>query len=166
MTTIVYRDGVMAADTRAYSGNKPPIGRKSKILQHNRELIGVSTRGVGVGPVVIDWYIAGMPGGPEALRAQLSLFDTAQGFQLLAARPGGEAIYMYDTALPVTVRAPYYAIGSGEEYALGALEMGATALEACLVACRLDVWSAEPIDLIGHDPDFAQQRRSRLTAAS
>jgi hypothetical protein len=33
LTTICYRDGVMAADTRAYSGDKLPIGSKTKIRQ-------------------------------------------------------------------------------------------------------------------------------------
>lgn len=31
MTTIAYRDGMMAADSRAYAGNASPVGSKTKI---------------------------------------------------------------------------------------------------------------------------------------
>lgn len=31
MTTVVYRDGVMAADSRAYAGYNTTLGSKSKI---------------------------------------------------------------------------------------------------------------------------------------
>lgn len=51
MTTIAYRNGVMAADTRAYSGGKLPIGTKTKIERlEDGTLLGVSSITPGGGP--------------------------------------------------------------------------------------------------------------------
>lgn len=49
--------------------------------------------------------------------------------------------------------APFFATGSGEEYALGAMALGATALEAVMTAARFDYATAGPFDVydIRHD---------------
>ena len=54
MTIIAYRDGIMAADSRAYTGDPDPIGVKQKIRWHDGELLGASSRAVGIpGAVMI-----------------------------------------------------------------------------------------------------------------
>lgn len=142
MTTIAYRDGVMAADSRAYSGGRPPIGCKAKIKRlADGTLIGVSSTVPGRGEAVIAWFEAGAnpekvpPGDPS--------------HRLLAVKPGGEVLFSHDAySISGPLTGEFFAVGSGEEYALGAMAMGASAERAVEVACDLDVWSALPITVL------------------
>lgn len=141
MTTIVYRDGVLAADTRGYAGYSAPIGTKQKVraIPDARCLVGVSSNAPGVPEAVMDWFEFRSEDDP------LRLPDGTK-FTLLAVYDDGTARYAYDSLrLTSPIEAPYFAIGSGTEYALGALAAGASAEEAVAIACGLDVWSALPV---------------------
>jgi ATP-dependent protease HslVU (ClpYQ) peptidase subunit len=147
MTTITYRDGVMAADSRAYSGNKVPIGEKIKLRRlDDGTLIGASTSTCGAAGWVLDWVEAGCPavaGGTELLPDK---------FDVIVVRPDGSVFYGSDTpVLTGPLDAPYLAAGSGQEYALGAMAHGATAVEAVRAACLLDVWSGLPVYAVTRD---------------
>lgn len=139
MTTIAYRDGVMAADTRAYSATRFPVGQKVKIKRlDDGTLIGCSSVVPGQGEAVINWYAAGAdPTAPPIVESKTSL---------LAIKPNGEVFFANDSWFisgPLT--GEFFAIGSGNEYALGAMAMGASAERAIEIACDLDVWSAKPV---------------------
>lgn len=140
MTTIVFRDGIMAADTRAYAGDKQPIGRKRKIQRlDDGTLIGVTSTTAGGGEALIEWWKQGRPKD----------FELPAHFTLLVVNAKGEVYYACNTRFisgPLT--GDWWAIGSGEQYAAGALHRGATAREAVEVACDLDAWTAEPIDVL------------------
>lgn len=137
MTTIIYKDKRLFVDSRAYSGDKTPIGSKNKL--HFLE------DGVYAGSSTVT-------GAPERL------------FELL--RDGGvqahvkedlnvDAIYIQDNGCVYffsngphwTIIDPdqHLALGSGAQYALGALECGADGYAAMAIACRLDVWTGLPI---------------------
>ncbi len=137
MTTIAYRDGIMAADSRAYSGNRDYMGAKAKIERlEDGTLIGVSSTVVGGGEEVREWVKAGT--NPKA--------ELNKGFTLLLVKPDGKVFVAVDTTLlsgPLT--ADFFAVGTGSDIALGAMGMGATAIKAVEVGCRLDPWSALPI---------------------
>lgn len=134
----------MAADTRAYAGFNGDIGQKRKIRRFgNGTLIGVSTNQVGAGELIMDWYIKGakkpVPELPEDI------------FTMLVVKPNGEAYYANNSFLiagPLT--GEYFAIGSGSDYAQGAMAMGASAEQAVEIAARFDVWSGAPIITLGH----------------
>lgn len=140
MTTIAYRDGVLAADTRAYSGDARPLGQKSKIERlEDGTLIGVSSSIAGGGETVRRWYADQRP----------SDIELPSNFTMIAISREGEVFFAKDTphvSGPLT--APYFAIGSGADFALGALETGVSAKGAVLLACRLDVWSDEPVEIL------------------
>lgn len=139
MTTIAFRDGVMAADTRAYTGGRPPIGRKVKIQRlDDGTLIGCSSTTPGQGEAVIRWFAAGAdPHNTPPGEAKTTL---------LAVKPNGEVYFASDSYnLSGPLSGDYFAIGSGDSYALGAMAMGASAERAVEVACDLDVWSEGPI---------------------
>ena len=74
-------------------------------------------------------------------------------YDFLAVLPDGKAIFMTGWGLPILIEHEYYAIGSGCEYAMGALEMGATAADAVLVACKLDVNCAKPVQYAHHSSE-------------
>lgn len=131
----------MAADSRAYTGNKVPIGHKEKIVNINGVLVGASSTRPGTVERALKWFREGMKTPvPDA------------DFALLAVYPNGEAIYATGDCNPSgPLRADYFAIGSGEEYALGAMAAGCTAEEAVRIACWLDVWSEEPVVTLRHE---------------
>lgn len=143
MTTIAYKDGVMAADSRAYSGDSTPIGHKTKIHRlEDGSLIGVSSCKPGVPETFIKWVRE----GANIDKTPNMVMD----FLALHVKPtitGDAEITFYNSCFVAAgpVFGPYFSIGSGEKYALGAFSMGADAVQAIQAACMHDAWSKEPI---------------------
>lgn len=142
MSTVVFRDGVMAADSRAYSGGRPWIGSKHKISKFSDGgLIGVTTTQPGLSEAFVRWMGNGRiegPGKPE--------IREGCGFSAILVLPDMTVLMFEESFDPIgPLEAPYFAIGSGRETALGALYMGATAEEAISAAICMDVWSEGPI---------------------
>jgi hypothetical protein len=146
MTTIAYKAGIMAADTRAYGGFNTPLGQKRKIRRlPDGTLIGCSSNQVGLGEAVMDWYEAGADPekGPKADETK---------FTLLVVKPNGEAFYGYDSFyLSGPIRADCFAVGSGEGLAHGAMRAGASAERAVEIACDADIWSGLPVLTVSHE---------------
>lgn len=149
MSTIVYRDGIMVSDSRAYSGHNSPIGSKRKIARlEDGSLIGVSTE---------------QPGAAEALIEHFKLYDHKEavekspphltgGYEVLIVERGGKGYFANGSLLfSGPLEAPYFAIGSGATFAMGALEAGASALTALRIAARLDPWTAPPLHTLTHE---------------
>ena len=139
MTTIAYRNGVMAADSRAYSGGKLPIGSKVKIEKlEDGTLLGVSSITPGGGEAVRQWYKEGCN--------KDNPFIVPEKFSLLVVKPNGEVWFASDNLLLTgPLQAEYFAVGSGEDFALGAMAAGAGPEAAVEIACQLDVWSDGPV---------------------
>lgn len=112
MTTIAYRDGTMAAETRACTRHHGhPIGRKIKIKRlDDGRLIGASSNGPGTNQAVLAWYEAGAD--PEQTLKELD-----QDFvSFLAVHPDGTAQIAYDHwRLRARLTAHWFTIGSGKE---------------------------------------------------
>jgi 20S proteasome alpha/beta subunit len=140
VTTIAYRDGVLASDSRAYSGDKTPIGAKTKIHRlDDGRLIGISTTNVGGDALIRRWAEAGCP-----IQDASDLKPDA--FEALLLKPDGSVWYAngnLDWTGPLT--GSFIAIGSGSQFALGAMAAGASAEDAVRLSCGLDPWSAEPV---------------------
>ena len=147
MSVIVYRDGVLASDSRAYSGSLRPIGRKRKTRRLDcGTLVGVTASVPGILEWILEWYGE----GAEPL-APLPAGDYDRSFSLLAVRPDGQAFFAYDAlALSGPLAGDYFAIGSGASYALGALYHGASAEEAVAAAVGLDPLCGGPVDALRH----------------
>jgi len=146
MSVIVYRDGVMAADTRAWAGSHSPIGEKMKIRRlADGCLVGVTTSKPGQGEALMDWFAAGCD--------QDARPDFAQelNFTMLAVRPDGQAMLFNDDYYPSgPLVAPYFAIGSGSDFAHGALACGASAIQAVQIAIELDTVSGKQVSALSH----------------
>ena len=137
MTTIAYRDGVMAADRRAYAGGPHPVGMKVKVKRTRLGgLIGVSTAKVGEA----DRFC----GLVNEQGSSLSLDDEIE-VQALLVEPDGTVFFFNEgRCFSGPIDAEFLSIGSGEKYAYGALMMGASAQEAVEIACECDVYSQGP----------------------
>lgn len=143
MTTIVYRDGVLAADTRAYSGSAQPIGNKQKIFKiKGGSCFGVSTPAPGLTEEILNWFLE-----LKNMDHEPVLHD--RSFDMLEIDKDGQVWFYHNSFRPTgPITADYYAIGSGAEYAMGAMAMGADAVDAVAAASHHDVWTGSIVTKI------------------
>lgn len=146
MTTIVYRDGIMAADSRVTVETEAGGIRHFKCEKLYRKtcygkedvIIGLAGES-GPGLVFLDWFGTVGDSTPPSV-----LIDGEGDFTALVLRKSG--LYEYDKwCRGEKVMGRFYAVGSGAKAALGALHMGASAKRAVQVACKVDTYSAGPI---------------------
>lgn len=141
MTTIVW-DGVsMAADRMSVSGCTGN-SRITKIRKIRGFLVGFSGSAY-IGLSLLDWFGSGAdkesyPGNDEG----------EDSGSLLVITPDRKIIVYEGRGVPIEFNHSMHAIGSGSEFALGALAMGATAERAVEVASMLDVYSGGGVDVL------------------
>lgn len=125
MTTVAYRDGVLAADTLSTcNGLIDDYG--AKVWRVGKVLVGAA----GSRAVCLkfrDWVAGGMEGDSP-------MADDANGIVVSSA-----AVVCWSEKGPWPVTAPFYSLGSGYQVALGAMEMGATAEQAVSAARKWDL---------------------------
>lgn len=147
MTTIAYRNGILAADSRETTSDESAgdyAGKCVKLLRLDppREpACIVALQGdSGAGMAWLDWFSKGQ--GDEDLKARIR--ESEADFTAVVLNKHG--LWTWDSWLvPQRVTGKFYAVGSGTKAALGALHMGASAVQAVRVACKIDPWSAPPI---------------------
>lgn len=123
MTTIAYRDGVLAADTWARSG-WTRAGDVTKIVQVGAVLAGACGSGA-ICKAFLDWVRRGCVGLPD-----MGPSDDKEGVRsgtgVLVLPDDG--IVQFDPGVPpMLLRPPFLAMGSGGPIALGAMAVGASA---------------------------------------
>lgn len=136
MTTIAWDGTTLASDSRCSSETRSISVRKIRELADG-SLVGFAGTTTNMKRVV-EWLDAGSD--PE-LKPKLR-GDT----EVLVIRPDGTAIEYDKTLEPIEMKDVVAAIGSGGEYAIGAMEAGLSAVQAVEIACRRDPSSQGPID--------------------
>ena len=128
MTTIAYRDGVMAADSMITSNDEWIMPyRCPKILRlPNRALVGFSGN-LYLQNKFVEWLSVG--GYPQP-----DLKDTSKA--IVAESNGDVRLYQYEGY--AIIEAPFFAIGCGTIPAMAAMHMGASAKRAIEIASILD----------------------------
>ena len=134
MTTIAYDGKSIAADSQGTCGfiEQSPF---TKIFEVDDYYIAGSGSYSTI-LAIVDWFRNGRPQGqiPEFDKDSLSgLFVVDKETKMLEVY-GAKTLKFPTTSFS---NAPN-ALGSGEEFAMGALLSGASASQAVLVACRLD----------------------------
>lgn len=139
MTTIAYRDGVIAADSQVTSGN---------VFDCTSEKIAQNERGDIAGAagcfVFIQAFLAWFKGGEKGDLPKCP--DEAEAFIVRNAAP--ERVECFDDRGHCVVSAPYYAVGSGKRVALGAMAFGADALQAVNCAIKHDIYTGGTVDTL------------------
>lgn len=139
MTTIVYRDGILAADSRATYTSEEGGARAwgcDKLFRKAGAIIGTAGE-TGPGLVFVDWWGSGKPPPPQFIEGDAD-------FACLVLTKKG--LFEYDKwCRGEKITHQFYAIGSGAKAAMGALYMGASAREAVAVACKIDPYTAPPV---------------------
>lgn len=141
MTTIAYRDGVLAADTLCCFGNSRD-GFATKAVKRGPYLAAASGAVAAMGRF-LDWVRGGLQGEPPPMP------DGDHTTFGIIVCPDGSCLTFGPSGWERT-KADTYAIGSGADYAQGALAMGASAEEAVRIAMQFDVKTGGEITVIRH----------------
>lgn len=128
MTTIAYKDGVLAADTQVTENGDWICGHMLKIWRlPDHRLFGGSGSAVDV-EAVLAWLT---DGGDKP--------EVGENFTGLIISPQGGVTCIENKHLrTLNMEAPYYAIGSGKSVAWGAMFAGADAETAVRAAIKHD----------------------------
>lgn len=145
MTVIAWDGKTLAADRQmTWAEMRSTVCKLRKLP--NGEVLGVtgnSARAV----VVLKWYEDGAD--PEKWPQCQTEADYAR---LIVARPGGKLVYFDWLPIEQIIIDPFMAFGVGRDFALGALAMGATAVQAVEAASKhcntcgmgVDAFEVEP----------------------
>jgi ATP-dependent protease HslVU (ClpYQ) peptidase subunit len=145
MTTISWDGRSMAADKQMNTGNMKHQHVGSKIRRGTYREAPALYGGSGTTvffSAVIDWLMAGEP--PDHRPELPGSEDT---FTVIVATPSGVFEYI-DSLRPIFLGDITWAIGSGAEYAFGAMDAGACAKRAVEIACGRDCSSGMGIDVL------------------
>lgn len=139
MTTIAYRDDVIAGDTQVTCGSVID-GWAQKVFRKGPILFGASGDS-GRCDVFCDWVMGGLKGDAPRLK---DADGDASGFLF----PGGDLVLWRYQDVWTRHRAPFFAYGSGYEIALGAMIAGATAEQAVRAAAERDTKTGGEITVL------------------
>jgi len=141
MTTIAYRDGVLAADTQMSYGDTSISTPDLKLFIAGKFAVAVCGDCRMI-PTIKRWfedYNCHPKEAPERL------WD--ENFDVLAMDANGSLFMLLADEL-YDLPCDFFAIGSGRLLALGAMEYGASAPRAVEVAAAHDVYTGTPIQYI------------------
>lgn len=144
MTTIAYRNGVLAADSRTTletEGGGARMFLCEKLFRKTVPIHGeciIATAGESTpGMVFVDWYGKGEPPVDNFIIGEAD-------FTCLVLQKDG--LWEFDGwCRGIKIIDEFYAIGSGAKAALGAMHMGASSFKAVEVACKVEHYSGLPI---------------------
>ena len=141
MTTILasMKHRVMVADSRISGGGGH--FRTQKIHQIDGKLVGCCGTSTHARKF-IEWMTHGTA-------FNLAYDKEEHTFEALVM-DGGFLFYFDNELVPLTVDEPYYAIGSGAAYAIGAMDAGASPQRAVELALARDECSGPPITIVKH----------------
>lgn len=144
MTVIVWDGSILAADRQSTNnGLKRSVTKIKKIGDSLYGVSGSFDRAM----VIFNWVEAGK---------QLDKWPEFQQKEedycyLVEIAPGG-IIYKYEREpIPIPIEETQYSQGSGRDYAMGAMYMGANAVEAVKAACEFDTSCGMGIDILALD---------------
>ena len=140
MTTIAYKDGLFCADS---------------LMANHVELLVTTSPKIHK---IKDGWLGGC-GNPRDVQKLLHLLESIEtekmnviwsdtGFTGMEVTNTGE-IYLWNSELvPVQIKHKFYAVGSGADLAMGAMEYGATAYEAVKIASKYDAYTGGRIQKV------------------
>jgi hypothetical protein len=142
MTTIAYRDGMIAADRAVMSANGTILGETEKIAaSRDGQIIGGAAGSSPYCAEFLVWIIEDCNGPPPRAAKDGAFGD--QGFIVREGR-----IEVYEAGGASLVDCDYFAIGTGRCEALGAMFVGACAQDAVRAALKHDSFTGVGMDFI------------------
>lgn len=145
MTTIAIRDGVLASDTLVTRYGEQAAGHRVKAYKVDGAIV------TAVGKATFarafhQWTMDGRKGDAPSNSESTGIVLEVDG-----------SVSLYNEGLRETAPfAEFYAFGSGNEYALGAMAMGADARQAVAAASRFCLFTGGEISVLRLDDVQAQ----------
>ena len=136
MTTIAYRNGIIAYDSRATRGDLIATDNREKRREKNGVIFVLSGRQDHIEAMMSLWF------GEE-----IEIEPNSHGF-VIAENVLWEIGYDEDFVKLIFDPAEYHAFGSGDYHAITAMDMGASAVEAVQMAMKRDVYTGGEIRTI------------------
>jgi 20S proteasome alpha/beta subunit len=143
VTTIAYRNGVIAADTGQQVGHSR-VGRITKIARNDNGDLAGAAGDASYNFAFRRWFTGGESGEPPQAKETDGSFDRGVIFRVAGT------IEVFEPSGRFECRADYYAFGSGRPEALGALFAGATAEKAVEAAKEHDAHTFGDIETLSH----------------
>jgi len=145
MTIVVFRDGVMAADSLATNHHNARVGKIRKLARRDSDgaLAGVAGF-AGDCTDFLAWFLR----NKEAQSWKGA--DEENGFSGLVAFPDGRVVGCDVSGRFYGIDAPFHARGSAQAMAMGALAMGASAEEAVKACIDFDIHCGGPVQRERH----------------
>lgn len=156
MSTVVYRDGILAAD-RQITGDNMILGKVQKVFVAGDHLVGI-TGAYADAMAFVQWASTNFDPKRKP--------QTERDVEAVVVRRDGS---FHVRSSPLWVEEPittnFYASGSGSHIAIGALAMGADPVKAVQIACEYDIFSGGGIDALTVE-DIPRPKRKRATTRS
>lgn len=136
MTTIAYRDGVLAGDTSSWVGKMNTGHAEKKVFKLSNGSV------IGFAGVVQNWTYF-LNEIEKAIKSAdgLVILPNLKVKQVTALLSDGNQTYLYDGGWENPFKG-YWAIGHGMGYALAAMDAGASASEAIRITIKRDPFTA------------------------
>lgn len=138
MSTIAYRNGVLAADTMA-TANGGVVSLSTVKIGGRNGVMWTATGDAAWGKSFRDWMASGQCGDiakPD---------DHTAG---LIFCPNNDIVVYHHTGIELRSGLPFWADGSGQDYALGAMQVGATPEQAVRAAMVWDRYTGGDITVL------------------
>lgn len=144
MTTLVYRAGVLAADTEAHANNWRPACRVRKVWRcSDGRLLGM-TGAAAEGTMLAMWL------RPPPDKRKGPKPDVRDEARVVEVAPNGK-VTIHEGAGSFPVFGPFHAWGSGFPAALAAMHMGADAVTAVRIAALVDPSTGRHVMSVRHE---------------
>ncbi|MCP5005525.1 MAG: hypothetical protein GY941_16540 [Planctomycetes bacterium] len=138
MTTIAYKDGVLAADSMVCTKNGIKIAQINKIIKNKNGMAGIAGN-LGDVSKIKEWMNIG---------ADINkLLDFSKGSSAIFIKPDGSINFIEEGSV-INVAADFVAVGTGEEIAMASMMAGVSAKKAVHIACKLDAYSGGKIKTV------------------
>lgn len=145
MTTIAFDGKTLAADRQMNTGGMPHLAARSKICRgtwHGMPALFAQAGTYVFSSAVVAWLVAGMPEDDKP-----DMPGKEDSFAVLVVTEAGIYVYI-DSLRPVPLGNIKWAMGSGSDFAFGAMDAGKCAKTAVEIACARDVMSGMGIDTL------------------
>lgn len=148
MTTITFRDGLLASDTRISLGDMP-AGNTRKLYNINGYCVAAAGERSEIEP-----FFKWLREGADLFEKPTWPKDTKTGFSaiVIGACQLPAVWYCWSTEsgslIVDEVIAPYFSIGSGKYFAIGAMAHGASSVEAVRAAMKCDPWTGGDVEVM------------------
>ena len=141
ITTIAYRLGILAFDSKAVENDTTHKGLCDKGRQ-TKALIMAGCGNASDIECVMNWLEAG---GGEDKKKDFNLYAREVKCEVIAIDKKGIVTFYEESCCGFTLEAPFFAIGSGYDLAMGAMAAGASAKEAIQIACKYNINTGGPV---------------------